>query len=75
MATRKVVWDIAHFKGDIIRHASSSNHFDLIISWLPNIVQIFFCTQYGAMDPTFQMKYIPSGFDGDTDHKTHPTFF
>ena len=29
----------------------------LLISRLPNIVQKLFCTQHGAMDPTFQMNY------------------
>ena len=29
---------------------------------LPNIVQELFCTLDWAMDPTFQLKYIPSGF-------------
>ena len=48
-------WDTSYFKGDILRHASSSNHFDLIISWLPDIVQKSFCTLDRAMDPTFQM--------------------
>ena len=84
------------FKGDILRHASSSTpflktegsrnisktigdikfqdarlsrtkyflnlipHFDLLISWLPFIVQKSFCTPDGAMCITFQMNYVPA---------------
>ena len=34
------------------------SHFDLLISQLPDIVQKYFCTPDGAMNPTFQMKYV-----------------
>ena len=35
-------------------------HFDLIISWIPDIIQKFYCTPDGVLDPTFQILYIPS---------------
>ena len=38
------------------------SHFDLRISRLPDIVQKYFCTQDGAMDPTLKTKYIPRRF-------------
>ena len=31
-------------------------HFNYLISWLPDIVQICFCTPDGAMDPTFKIN-------------------
>ena len=34
----------------------------MAISPLPDIVQKCLCPQDGAMDPTFQMKYIPTQF-------------
>ena len=42
------------------------------------MVQKCFCTPDRPMDPTFQTRYtqqICVQFDGDTDHKTNPTFF
>ena len=36
--------------------------FDLLVSQLPDILQNFFCTPEGAMDLTFQIKYIPRRF-------------
>ena len=38
------------------------SHFDLPISRLPDIVQKYFCTPDGAMDPTLKIRYIPSRF-------------
>ena len=35
-------------------------HIVLLISRLLNIVQKCFCTPDGAMDPTFQIKYVPA---------------
>ena len=32
-------------------------HFNLFISWLPNMVQKSFCTPDEAMDPTFPINY------------------
>ena len=36
------------------------SHFDLLISWLRYIIKKGFCTPDGAMDLTFQMKYVPA---------------
>ena len=33
-------------------------HIVLLISQLPDIVHMCFCTPDGPMDPTFQMKYV-----------------
>ena len=52
-------------------------HISLLRPRLPDMVQKCFCTPDRPMDPTFQTKYtqqICVQFDGDTDHKTNPTF-
>ena len=37
-------------------------HIILLIPQLPDMVQKWFCTPDGAMDPTFQIRYVPSRF-------------
>ena len=32
----------------------------VLLSWVPDIVQMHFCTAEGAMDPTFQMNDVPA---------------
>ena len=39
-----------------------SKNISLLIPRLPDRVRKCFCTPDGAMDPTFQIKYIPSKF-------------
>ena len=35
--------------------------FDLVISWLPDIVRRFFGAQDEVIGPTVKMKYVPAG--------------
>ena len=48
----------------------------LLIPQLPDMVQKCFCTLDGAMDPTFQIEYIPSRFMFNLmdDHKKSQFF-
>ena len=38
------------------------SRFDFLTTWLPDIIQIFFCISDGAMETIFQIKYIPRKF-------------
>ena len=53
------------------------SYFDLLISWLPDIVQKCFCTQERSMDPTL---YVYLSYRLGVKHKkneqdTHMPFF